>query len=207
MDWTRTPAVVRCVHQGGFLADDARGWKWPGRGPGSTYRECCWVDTLAVRWAPTIRWLPLRFREEREACYVLNIPPAESWCQGLWSTIANPTTLAHDARLKEGLRVIVCVSPCKWNCGMRSVLIWKCASFTSYDRLSALQWSADWVCQICRVIPAAWPSIIWRKCICKEFGSTDEPPSCTVSFQLITILFLLKGLGKCLTPRKIVLLC
>lgn len=68
--------VVRCVHQSRFLANDAWGWKWPGRSPGSTYTECCWVDTLAVRWAPTIRWLPLRFCEERETCYVLNVSPA-----------------------------------------------------------------------------------------------------------------------------------
>lgn len=93
MDCTCTLVVVRCVHHVGFLADDAWGWKWPGRGPGSTYRECCWVDTLAVRWAPTIRWLPLRFLEERETCYVWNVPSAESWRQGLWSTMDNPTTM------------------------------------------------------------------------------------------------------------------
>lgn len=67
-------AAGRCVHQRGFLADDACDWKWPGRRPGSTYTECCWVDTLAVRSAPTIRWLPLRFCEESET-YVLDVSP------------------------------------------------------------------------------------------------------------------------------------
>lgn len=58
--------VGRCVHQRGFLAEDTWVWKWPGRSPGYTYTECCWVDSLAVRSALAIRWLPLRFCEKSE---------------------------------------------------------------------------------------------------------------------------------------------
>lgn len=46
----------------GFL--DGWGWKWVGGSPGCTYTAECWVDSLAARWATTIRWLPMRFCEE-----------------------------------------------------------------------------------------------------------------------------------------------
>lgn len=36
------------------------GW----RSPGCTHTAECWVDSLAARWATTIRWLPMRFCEE-----------------------------------------------------------------------------------------------------------------------------------------------
>lgn len=59
---------VRRVRQGGFLADDAWSWKWPGGSPGSTYGELLSGHfSSAVK---IIRWLPPRLCEKGETCCV-----------------------------------------------------------------------------------------------------------------------------------------
>lgn len=168
--WTVLYRVIgRCVHQRGFLADDAWGWKWPGRSPGSA--KCCWVDTLVARWAPTIRWLPLRFREESETCNVFNSFPLKDHEDEVFDPPQSTTTPL------ELHKTVLCTDQCGRNTsgyerretpsgdclvyGMwmklrhyfpikseKSVSSLKACHFTSNDRLLALQRCDDWLDQI-----------------------------------------------------------